>query len=352
MSIRNERRAMLFPRMSKYIIIVFALAFILAGLKAYQLFQYIFDENIKNSASFIIPRGATFQQVTDSLKKHDVVNNYKAFLWVAKKKEYAENIKAGHYSFTKGMNTNQLVNMLKAGNQTPVKVTFNNIRRMEDLAGSIARYLEPDSTSLLQALTDTTAMHGFGFSQETYPGMFIPNTYEFYWTSTAQDFLERMAMEYRRFWNEKRLTQAQAIGLTPPQIITLASIVQEETVKADEKATVAGLYLNRLKRGMLLQADPTVKFALGDFTVRRMLFKHLEIDSPYNTYKYPGLPPGPITFAEISSIDAVLQPENHNYLYMCAREDFSGYHNFATNLAEHNRNARRYQEALNRAKIW
>lgn len=343
---------MLYPRINKIIIIVFALAFILTGVRGYQLFKYIFDANIKTSGSFIIPRNANFDQVLDSLEKHEILLDYKAFKWVAKRKKYADSIKPGKFLFDTGMTTNQIVNMLKSGAQKPIVVTFNNIRTFSQLAGAVSKYIEPDSLTVLQQLNDSANFAKYGFNQQTFPCMFIPNSYEFYWTTTSQQFVDRMAAEYKRFWNESRKEKAKTKGLTQEQVSTLASIVQEETVKNEEKSIVAGLYLNRIKKGMPLQADPTIKFAMNDFAIRRVLKDHLLIDSPYNTYKYAGLPPGPINVPEISSIEAVLNAENHSYIYMCAKEDFSGYHNFSKTLTGHNQNARIYQEALNRNKIW
>ena len=343
---------MLFPRVGKFIVVFFAIALIVAGLRGYQLYMYIFNENVKTEKAFIIPEGATFSQVTDTLEKNDILLNYKAFRWVSKKKSYPALIKPGRYLFKKGMNTNQIVNMLRAGEQEPLDVTFNNARFKEDLAGKVSRYLQADSLSILRLFNDKKKIEEYGFTPETFKAMFIPNTYEFYWTTSAEEFADRMKREYDRFWNETRRQKAEAIGLTPVEVTTLASIVQEETVKADELKRVAGLYINRLKRGMLLQADPTVKFAVGDFSLRRILNGHLEIDSPYNTYKYAGLPPGPINFPEALAIDAVLNYEKHDYLYMVARADFSGCHHFSKTLAEHNRHAAKYRAALNERKIW
>jgi len=352
MNLNANNRLHLFPKLNKWLIIVFAMALIVAGLRAYQLFQYIFEENIDHPGSVTIGLDATFQDVLDSLNTHEIIENEKAFRWVAKRKKYAANIKAGKYVFEKGMNTNQIVNRLRAGDQEPVLVTFNNLRFIDELAGSVAQRIEPDSLELLQYLNDSAVISKHGFDRHSFHAMFIPNTYEFYWTTSPEQFVERMASEYRRFWNDDRLAKAEALGLTPVEVSTVASIVQEETIKADEKPRVAGLYLNRIKRGMLLQADPTIKFAVGDFSIKRVLNKHLEIDSPYNTYKYAGLPPGPINFPEISSLEAVLNAEEHNYLYMCASDEFNGYHNFAKTLREHNINARRYQEALDANNIW
>lgn len=352
MDLNTRNRIMLFPKLNKIIIIVFAVAFVLAALYAYRLFSYTFDENVENAGSITIPENATFEQVLDSINKQEILISEKAFKWVAKKKNYPAFIKPGKYVFNKGMTTNSIVNMLKAGNQKPVTVTFNNLRFMEDLAGKVSKYISPDSSALIKFLNSPEVIEKYGFNEHSFHAMFIPNTYEMYWTTTPEQFVDRMSAEYKRFWNRKRMAEADSLGLTPVQVITLASIVQEETIKADEKPIVAGLYLNRIKKGMLLQADPTVKFALGDFGIQRILTKHLEIDSPYNTYKFAGLPPGPINFPEISSIDAVLNADDNKYLYMCAKEDFSGYHNFARTLSQHNANAQRYRNALNENKIY
>ena len=351
MDLRKKNRIMLFPKINRIVLIVVSIAFIITGLRGYQLFKYVFDPNIKTPDSIIIPYHANVEQVLDSLRNKDILMNEKAFRWVSGKKDYPHNIKAGKYIFNKGMNTNSIVNMLKAGDQEPVPVTFNNLRLMNELAGKIAKYIEPDSVSLFTCLSDTTVIKKMGFNKYSFPAMFIPNTYEFYWTTTPGEFAARMKEEYDHFWNEDRRKKAEALGLTPIEVITLASIVQEETTKEDEKPIIAGLYINRLKKGMPLQADPTIRYALGDFSVKRILNKYLEIDSPFNTYKHAGLPPGPINFPEILSIKAVLNASQTKFLYMCAREDFSGYHNFSRTLKEHNRNARRYQNALNKRKI-
>lgn len=352
MAIENKSKLMLFPKVGKFIIIFFAFALIVAGLRAYQLYSYIFMENVKSEKAFIIREGTNFDQIINLLEENDIVLNYKAFKWVSKKKNYANLIKPGRYLFKKGMNTNQMVNMLRAGEQAPLNVTFNNIRFKEELAGKISHYIQADSLSLLMLFDDYAKIESYGFTPETYKAMFIPNTYRFYWTTTANQFADRMKQEYDRFWNSVRKEKAEKLDLTPVQVATLASIVQEETAKTDEMERIAGVYMNRLKRGMLLQADPTVKYAAGDFTLRRVLNVHLEIDSPYNTYKYAGLPPAPINFPEVTAIDAVLNFEKHDFLYMVAREDFSGYHNFSRTLAEHNRNAAKYHQALNNMKIW
>lgn len=352
MGIDQKSKIMLFPKIGKFIIIFFSLAFIVVGVRAYQLYQFVFQENVKNNYVLLIQENATFEQVTDSLIANDVLINFKAFKWVAKKKKYPSAVKPGRYLFQKGMNTNQIVNMLRGGLQQPVDVTFNNVRFKEELAGKVSKYIEADSLSILNLFYDQNKIKDYGFTPETFRAMFIPNTYEFYWTTTAQEFADRMKTEYDRFWNDERKKKAEQLGLTPVEVITLASIVQAETAKKEELKTIAGLYINRLKRGQLLQADPTVKYAVGDFSLKRILNSHLEIESPYNTYKYAGLPPGPINFPETATIDAVLNYEKHNFIYMCAREDFSGYHNFSATLNGHNQNAARYRAALNANHIY
>ena len=352
MTIEPKSKLMLFTKIGKFIFSFFDIAFSVVGLRAYQLYQYIFAENVKTEYVLLIKEDFNFQQVSDSLLANDVLLNYKAFNWVSKKKKYPDNIKPGRYIFQKGKNTNEIVNMLRGGLQKPVDVTFNNVRFKEDLAGKVSKYIQADSLSILNLFYDEKKIQELGFTTETFRAMFIPNTYEFYWTTTAKEFETRMHSEYQKFWNETRVKKAEAINLSPVEVIILASVVQAETAKNQELKTIAGLYINRLKRGQMLQADPTVKFAVGDFSIKRVLNKHLEIESPYNTYKYAGLPPGPINFPEVSSIDAVLDYEKHNYIYMCAKEDFSGFHNFAATLKQHNINAEKYRNALNENRIY
>ncbi len=352
MSIEQKSRIMTFPKIGKSIIIFFSIAFIAVGIWGYQHYNFIFDENVKNEYLLFIPENATFEQVQDSLLLNDVLLNEKAFKWVSKKKNYKTLVKPGRYRVKKGMNTNQIVNMLRSGKQEPVNLTFNNVRFKEDLAGKVSKYIQADSLSVLSLFSNEKLITEYGFETETFRTMFIPNTYQFYWTTSAEDYAKRMYAEYQRFWTKSRIEKAEKIGLSPKEVIILASIVESETVKPDELKRVAGLYINRLKKGILLQADPTIKYAVGDYSLKRVLNKHLEIDSPYNTYKYAGLPPGPIAFPEVSAIDAVLDYEDHNYVFMCAKEDFSGYHNFAKTLAQHNKNADKYRKALDKNKIY
>jgi UPF0755 protein len=250
------------------------------------------------------------------------------------------------------MSNNKIVDMLRTGSQTPVNVTFNNIRTIDELAGKLGKQIEADSASLSEFFSDENNYSADGFTRQTLISVFLPDTYQIYWTIDAEGFYRRMLKEYKAFWNDERRAAAAALGLTPVEVSTLASIIDEESSKDDEKPRIAGVYLNRLRLGIPLQADPTVKFAINDFSVRRVLNGHKDVDSPYNTYKYKGLPPGPVRCATKTSIEAVLNAEKHDYLYFVARSDFSGYHHFSRTLAEHNKYASQYRRELNRRKIY
>ncbi|WP_455621212.1 endolytic transglycosylase MltG [Parabacteroides sp.] len=265
--------------------------------------------------------------------------------------KYPASMRTGRYAVKPGMSNLTLLNDLRRGHQVATRVTFNNIRLKEDLAERISDQLMFGKEELLRLLSDSVYCDSLGFTPETIHALFIPNTYEIYWNISADKFIRRMKREYDAFWTPERSKKAGEIGLTPIEVSILASIVEEETAASDEYPIVAGLYINRLRAGIPLQADPTVKFAVGDFSLRRILFEHLEVDSPYNTYKYAGLPPGPLRISTIKGLNSVLNHTKHKYLYMCAKEDFSGRHNFAVTLAEHNRNANRYRAELNRRRI-
>lgn len=352
MAIIQKTTTMVFPKMGRLTIAIFGMLLIASGFKAFEISGYIFKPNVLKDMALLIPTGATFGDVEKQLQDDQAIRNYKAFRWVAKRKKYKENIKPGRYELKKGWNTNVLVNKLRNGQQDAVKVTFNTIRTFPELAGKLGAFFEADSSKLLAEFTKEGVAESYSFTKATFPAMFVPNTYQLYWTTTPSQFIERMKKEYDRFWNSERLAKAKALGLTPIEVSTLASIVQEETNKNNEKPVIAGVYLNRIKRGMLLQACPTVKYTVGDFTLRRITTAMTQMVSPYNTYLNTGLPPGPITFPEITSIDAVLNAQQHDFLYFCANDDFSGTNVFARTLAEHNRNAERYQSALNQRKIW
>lgn len=306
----------------------------------------------EGKAEILIPEKADYNQVLDSVSKELEIKNLKILNWVAGKKNYTPHIRPGRYVIENAVSYNELINILRGGKQTPVKVTFSNARTIYDLAGKVGGKIEADSAEIAAFLSDPENYRRDGFTRETVIAIFIPNTYEFYWNTDAADFYLRMLKEYRKFWTDERLKKAEQLNLSPVDVSILASIIDDEVVKADEKPRIAGVYLNRLKLGMPLQACPTIRFALNDYTITRVLYKHLETDSPYNTYKYKGLPPGPISCPSIEGIDAVLNAEDHDYLYFAARPDFSGYHNFSRTLAEHNRNANLYQRELNRRKIF
>lgn len=273
------------------------------------------------------------------------------FQYLAEKEKYGDNIRTGRYALNPSDNMRYLFRRLSMGYQTPINLTVPSVRTVDRLVRAVSRQLMIDSLDIAKLISDSAYCAQMGYTQETLPSLFIPNTYEVYWNMSADAFMKRMQKEHAAFWNNDRLKKAQHIGLTPEEVSTLASIVEEETANGPEKPMVAGLYINRLNKGMLLQADPTVKFGLQEFGLKRILFKHLEVDSPYNTYKHAGLPPGPIRIPSIQGLESVLNYTQHHYIYMCAKEDFSGTHNFAVTAAQHQANARRYQQALNRRKI-
>jgi UPF0755 protein len=293
-----------------------------------------------------------YETVVDQLKEKVELPNEDVFRLLADRMNYPNMVKTGRYAIEDGMTMPDLIRALRSGSQVPINLTFNNIRTMENLAGRLSSQLMADSISILDVLNDTSVAAKYGFNEQTFGSMFIPNTYEVYWDTNVESLIERMKREYDSFWNTERRAKAEKLGLTPLEVTTLASIVEEEATYADEYPIVAGLYINRLNRGMRLEADPTVKFAVGDATLRRILFKHLEVESPYNTYKIDGLPPGPIRIPSTSAINATLSPAQHNYIFMCAKDDLSGRHNFAVTHAEHARNARAYQKALNERGIY
>ena len=319
----------------------------------YQVF-FVANTLVESDKPYLlkIPSNSVYKNVVDKLYEERVINDALSFSFVAKVLGYQDGVKPGLYQIEPKMNNLQLVRMLRSGQQTPVRVTFNTVRTQEDLAEKISVNLEVSKEQFLELLQDSVYIRKFGFEEETVMSMFIPNTYEFWWDTSAEELFERMHKEYQSFWTEARSQKAQDLGLSKEEVSTLASIVQAESQKSDERPKIAGVYLNRLRIGMPLQADPTLVFAASDFSIKRLSAKQMAIDSPYNTYKYAGLPPGPINLPDINSLDAVLNPEKHNYLYFCAKEDFSGYHSFAVGYEEHLSNARRYQRALNAANIY
>lgn len=339
------------------VMLLFVAAILTGSIVAYQYYQKIYSPNVtmpgeKPESYLYIPTNSDFNDVVQKLEERELVKDIESFRWVAEKKNYVHAIQPGRYKIEKGMSNNKLVNLLRSGHQEPMNLIFNNVRTKEQLASKVSSQIEADSAEIVRLLNNDTYLSEFDFSSQTVYAMFIPNTYEFWWNTDAKGFIKRMHKEYQRFWNEARRTKAEKIDFSPIEVSTLASIVDEETLRDQEMPKIAGVYINRLERGMRLQADPTIKFAIGDFTIKRVLKKHLEIDSPYNTYKNRGLPPGPIAIPSIEAIEAVLDYEKHRYLYFCAKPDFSGYHNFAKTHYQHILNAREYQRALNQERIW
>ena len=293
----------------------------------------------------------TADSVLRSIIQSDPLAKTKALKFILDRRDYDSHIRTGCYTVKSGALPKQVADMLTGGMQTPVRLTINSTRTVGQMARAIAGQVMIDSASIVNRLSDPVFLDSIGYTPANVYCMIIPNTYEVYWNISADALISRLVRERDRFWNRERQDKAGSIGLTPQQVTTLASIIEEETAKNDELPIVAGLYMNRLHRNMPLQADPTVVFALGGERPKRVLKVHLEVDSPYNTYKYPGLPPAPIRFVSTRSIDAVLNYSKHNYLYMCAKEDFSGYHNFTSSLSQHNANAASYQRALSKAGI-
>lgn len=322
----------------------------IGGTAYYYLFSPQFHPAQK--AYIYIDRDDTIDSIYNKVKAAGEPDKFEGFRWLAEYKKYSNHIRTGRYMIKPGDDAYHLYQRLAGGFQTPINLTIGSVRTFDRLARNVGNQLMIDSTEVANKLNDPNYIGSLGYNKTNLYCFFIPNTYEVYWNMSADEFFDRMKKEHNRFWNEERLAKAKEIGLTPEQVCTLASIVDEETNNNAEKPIVAGLYMNRVRTGMPLQADPTVKFALQNFELRRITNVHLEVNSPYNTYKNAGLPPGPIRIPSLKAIDSVLNYSKHNYLYMCAKEDFSGTHNFATTLTEHMINARKYWKALNDRKIY
>lgn len=343
----------------KRILLVASIIILIAlGGFSYYIYQTIFGPNTKfNEAEKEVFIGSddSYRDVYQQLKP--LLKNPDGFHKVANKKKYSTNVKPGRYLIQKGMNNNELINTLRSANQ-PVKVSFNNQDFPELLAGRIAEQIEADSLSLLKVIKDEAFLQKNNLSEASQLNIYLPNTYEMYWNTSAEEFRDRMWKEYNRFWDENRKNKAAKLNLTPTEVMSLAAIVQKETAKVDERPKVAGVYLNRLKKGMKLQADPTVIYALKktqnnfDTTIKRVLYKDLQIESPYNTYKYAGLPPGPIAMPDLTSVEAVLNAELHDYYYFVADLKRVGYHKFAKTLAQHNLNAAEYRRWMNDQRVY
>lgn len=330
----------------KILVAIVLLGLVVCAGFSYYVYTAVFTPNTafnNNEATVFIGSNATFEEVVADIEP--LLKDVETFKTVAHKKKYSSNIKPGKYALKKGMNNNDLINSLRVNN-LPIKLSFNNQETLESLAGRVATQIEADSISLVKAFTDTAFLKEKGFDSKTALGMYIANSYELFWNTSAEEFRDRMYKEYVRFWSSERISKAKKIGLSKNEVISLAAIVQKETVKIDERPRVAGVYMNRINKKMLLQADPTVVYAVKMATgvqLKRVLFEHLKLNSEYNTYIHIGVPPGPITMPDISAIDAVLNYEKHKYYYFVANTKKIGYHQFAKTLSQHNRNAEAYR---------
>lgn len=333
--------------MKKTLSIVLLIALMVGAPFAYNFYQNIFSDNSAGEdKELFIPTGSTFADVIKILQEQQAINKTESFEQVAAWMKYKEgSIKPGHYVIEAGKSNKEIITMLRSGNQTPMKLTINNVRTLADLAGTMSKYIESDSLSILQRLQDANLQRSYGKNPNTMMTLFLPDTYEVFWTTKVDKVIEKLANHTSSFW-EKNKGKLGRIGLSEDEAYTMASIVEQESNLAAERPTVAGVYLNRIKTGMRLQADPTVKFAMQDFGLKRILLKHLEFDSPYNTYMYAGLPPGPICMPSMSSLNAVINAEDHEFLFFCAKPGYNAGHVFAETLSEHNNNANVYQDWL------
>lgn len=338
----------------RIILLALTVACIVGALVAWKFYAKVYEKNIfVNSDEYLyIPSNSDFETVKNLLQQNFKVLDIEAFEWTAKRKHYISQIHGGRYKIKDGMSNSELVNMLRSGLQEPINVSFNNLHTIKQLCSKISKQLELDSSYLFNLLNDNNFTQKYGFTPQTISAMFIPDTYQFYWNTPAEKFVEKMHKIYSNFWNEDNLKKARDIGFTPLEVSVLASIVQSEQSRyKDEQPIIAGLYINRLKIGMPLQSDPTVVFAVGDFTIKRVGGDMLKLDSPYNTYVNTGLPPSVIAFPEKSALTAVLNYQRNDYVYMCAKSDFSGRHNFARTYEQHLKYAKEYRKALSERGI-
>lgn len=346
---QNNRKSGL---LKKFLIVLGILVLLLLGFTVFRYYLKYFGPSVTDNRQYLyIKTGSDFDDVYNTIREENIVKDSISFRDASLSMKYNGPVKPGKYRLHKGMSNRNLINMLKAGNQEPVTLTFQNVRLKQTLAGMIGKKLETDSAAIMHLLDSAAYLKQYGFTPDNVYVMFLPNSYQMYWNGDAEKLFARMDDEYQKFWTPERKEEAKAQGLTPIQVSILASIVDAEALHDNEMPKIAGLYLNRLNRGMKLEADPTIIFALQDFTIKRVLNKYLAIVSPYNTYQHTGLPPGPIMMPSINAVKAVLKPQKHDYIYMCAKDDFSGYHNFATNMADHLVNARKFQQALNERNI-
>lgn len=340
--------------MKRFIKWILLIGFLGATIYSYSKYKLIYGDNvdINEKTYFTIATGSNYDTVFHKLQMDGILRNPENFTWVARKMNYPNHVKAGRYLIQKNMSNRELLQMFRSGDQEAVRLVINSLRTKQDLAGLIGNQLEADSQELMQFLGDQARLEKLGYNADNIMSIFIPNSYKIYWNTTIDQFINRMLAEHKKFWSSKRTKQAEKLNLEPSEVFILASIVEQEILLQAEAPTVAGVYLNRLRRNMKLDADPTIIFANGDFSLKRVLNIHKKIDSPYNTYKNRGLPPGPICLPSIRTIDAVLNAERHDYLYFCADASFDGTHHFSSTYREHKRYARTYQAELNKRRIY
>ncbi|BAU54850.1 endolytic transglycosylase MltG [Mucilaginibacter gotjawali] len=336
----------------KFIVVMVIILIIALGFTGLNYYLKYFGPNVTGKQEYLyIHTGASFNDVFKTIKDEGIVKDSTTFYWSAQNMNYVNRVKPGRYHLHEGMSNRKLINMLASGTQEPVTLSFHDLRQKEQFAGFVAKKIEPDSASIIHLLDSAAYLQQYGFTPDNVYTMFLPNSYQLYWNTTPEKFFKRMYANYEKFWTPARKAKAAAINLDPIKVSILASLVDAEALHDDEMPTIAGLYLNRLNKGMKLESDPTVIFAENDFTIHRVLTRYLSINSPYNTYLHTGLPPGPIMMPSVNAVNAVLDYQKNDYIYMCAKEDFSGYHNFATNIADHLANAHKYQQALNERNI-
>lgn len=333
------------------LLLLIVIIFCLLGWWAYSKYFKSNTQHFEGRRFIYVATGSSFNQLLDSVKASNVIDDFESFKKMAQSSGLEDNIHPGRYEVTSGFSNYKIIKALRSGTQAPVKLVINKLRTQNDIMKKLSQSLEPDAVDFKRVLYSAEFANKYGLDSNQAAYIVMPNTYEIYWNSSAEKVLDKLGASYTKYWNHDRKAKAKALNLSIPQVLTVASIVEEETNKHDEKPTIASVYLNRYRIGMPLGADPTVKFAVGDFAIKRVLTKHTQFPSPYNTYINKGLPPGPICTPSTKSIEAVLNPDQTKYLFFCAKEDFSGYHNFAENYSEHQQNANRYQEALNKRNI-
>ncbi|WP_428331078.1 endolytic transglycosylase MltG [Mucilaginibacter sp.] len=338
--------------LKKFIVALVIIIIIALGFTGLNYYLKYFSANVTGKQEYLyIHTGAKFEDVYKTIQDEGIVKDTSTFYWAAQNMNYTTRVKPGRYHLHEGMSNRKLINMLASGTQAPVTLAFHNLRLKEQFAGFVAKKLEPDSTSIIRLLDSASYVQQYGFTTDNVYTMFMPNSYQMYWNTSPEKLFKRMYANYEKFWTPERKQKAEALNLDPIKVSILASIVDAEALHDEEMPAIAGLYLNRLKKGMKLEADPTIIFAENDYTIKRVLNKYLSINSPYNTYLHTGLPPGPIMMPSVNAVNAVLDYQKSDYLYMCAKADFSGNHAFATNMADHLINAHKFQQALNERNI-